>query len=498
MKFLNNNKEQILKLNIFCFYFFFPIIPVMVPLFKIEPLFKCQYTDISLHTQFHYCNKERICNFEFYEIDNENSYTSFKYSYYDKMLRNYERNSDGLYAYFPNKFEICKKFPFLIYFNFFYFSGTFIGNIIHDKLFNYMNLKICFFILIQIWNSFYIIGYILDKFFLNFDTHFSLFALTSGINFYFISVSLIEEYAQCSTFIKLKIQNQQFSNFLNVLYTLGAIFHIMFFYFFKNWKYNFCFFMFFMNLNLICYLFYKIPHVYKKNMNSKRRFQNNENILKNSYNISLLKSVNDIDLMQQNIIETILIKKRISEGEAFLNKEHKIKKKNKYYIDLFIIFILSSGYNTLNFKFEKLSYKAFDLDINYIFLDSLVLYFTEFIALISYDYHIYKIEGIIYLTFPLLIGIGFIMIEISDKILVSTFFLFLTKFFLMYLNNFMINEFFSKNKNIVYKQKLVSKLIRIGAIFSSFYSNYYTHPFLFTSVAYFLSFFAIFKTIKNK
>ena len=199
-----------------------PVVPVLLPFFTVEPIYLCRLIT-GFNINFIICEGDQKC-------DNN----------YEVMIDpNNELNT------WIHDFKLSCSNKYLIFLiGSAYFIGMILGNLILPKFCETYGRKLNLLInmILYICNNTFIL-------FIRFNLYLIIYSLISGIVYSGTSLSAFVLNFEYST----KFSKNIFSTVINSSYSIGAIFQILIFYLFNDWRIN-------ISVNVTLYIFLIINH----------------------------------------------------------------------------------------------------------------------------------------------------------------------------------------------------------------------------------------------
>jgi len=469
-----NNKREITKINLYIIYMILPFISYMIPLYNIEPLYICKNNEFP--ETLIPCVKERICNEEFYIIDQSASLISLNYEYLQ----------------FNKITEYCRSQVFLSihkiffsYYNILSLIGVRLGIFITHK-FKSRNKIYCF--------IFYLSNFILNLnllFYIKYGVVFNLliiiFSVNTGFCLFMLSKNALHQHISCFIFIN-EIDKEKLLNNLDKVIPLGAIIHIGIFMILRTWRANMVLYILISTASILLMII--LDYVFNHNLNT-----NKDQLLEKN---SDLKSIKRYLLKQSDILPFTKINN--NERSLFKTSKRRSKSKEKFYFDLFLFLLLSVNYQMLNNYFHIFSYNQFDSDHFPIFINGFSIFISEVISFFIFNY-IQKVnKGFNTITCIIILATLLIIIQLcKDSRLMYLIppFLTFSKILLMLLYLKFLEKF-KKPLGNFHKPKLQKQILYISnlsVVLTSLFTNFFEQSLFILSCLYYFSFVLYLKLI---
>jgi hypothetical protein len=468
INFLKQNGKLYYKLNLVLFHTGCTFLIVMIPFYKIDPIFLCETHDFDKDPPFRHCSKEEICNNEFDSIDDQNSALSFKYSYY-KSLKN-EIKIDCS----TNRFILLN---YLVSIN---YLGVISADLFFDKMRSTQRdsiINLLLYVSAVFTNiSFYLIylsvvDFSFLIFFLMFFNGF-IFCLFTRISLIcFSNQILISEF---------KKESERITNTLNLIFPASAAINIILYFYFRSWIINYIVY----GVSLACCLLFLMIMLIKEH--------------KSKIILPLNSNFKMVHLNSTNQLTNI----NYSKLQLYSNKENSKLQNKSYlkYLYLFLFFVNSISYNSFNLFIDFYSYDSFN-DESLLLINGLSSYVSEIISFSISCYIIKKCYEIYIMFIPLILGIASILLEVTKHNkwnFTLTIILFFSKFFTVVFQGFVISSLQKLDSNKMISIKKITFLSRISIFITNILIDFSHIYLILISLFYFISFLLIFKISNDK
>jgi hypothetical protein len=433
---MNVIKEKLKYLNITLAFLLLPFMPIMIPFYQIEPNYLCKN---DMNNSFKICEIEEICsNNNYITLQNDTSFKTFKYSFYDLHKR-----------------VACRDIFSLKYFYLFYYLGVLFGKILVDFAKVHTILRHFLFLVSVTLNCVILLIYLFKG--VNFDLLFPIFSFNSGLCFYFLSFILYDT---------IEDKRRSLNILLNGIYAIGALVHICLFYFTQDWQKNaFCY----LTTLALCFCIYSLTCI------PCAEGKDNTTLVTKKY----------IRISNKEKIKSFLFPNHLSLDISL----SKIADRKYVYFQFLLICLTSLTTNSINGFLDNYSYNKFE-DPAYMFLNGGIVYISELIAIVTvyFKYRSFNNKMLYNIYAISFIGIALTFCIVGRRIpFILTLALGLAKFGATIFNNYLIftlsNHYVDKVRNINY----ITYLTILSGVASPFIMNLQNN-FLVLSVLYYICF----------